>query len=90
MKQSNNDMGGNNSFPCMPCVNHHDNHRAKINDDTNGICINKLFNTAVARPVGRKEMMENEDARKPMRKEWLGQHAARVYDFSVWQGSMMT
>ena len=42
-----------------------------------------MFNTAVARPVARKEMMENEEARKAMRKEWLGQHAAGVYDFSV-------
>ena len=67
----------------MPCVNRHDNHREKINDDTNGINIAKLFNTAVARPVGRKDMMENEDARKSMRKEWPGQHAAGVYDFSV-------
>ena len=48
-----------------------------------GININKMFNTAVARPVARKEMMENEEARKAMRKEWLGQHAAGVYDFSV-------
>ena len=30
-----------------------------------------------------KRMMENEEARKAMRKEWLGQHAAGVYDFSV-------
>ena len=28
-------------------------------------------------------MMENDDARKSMRKEWLGQHDAGVYDFSV-------
>ena len=42
-----------------------------------------MFSTAVARPVARKEMMENEEARKAMRKEWLGQHAAGVYDFSV-------
>ena len=48
-----------------------------------GININKMSNTAVARPVARKEMMENEEARKAMRKEWLGQHAAGVYDFSV-------
>ena len=27
--------------------------------------------------------MKNEEARKAMRKEWLGQHAAGVYDFSV-------
>ena len=67
----------------MPCVNQHEHHRERISGDSNGININKLFNTAVARPVGRKEMMENEDACKSMRKEWLGQHAAGVYDFSV-------
>ena len=71
------------SFPCMPCINQHDHHREKITTDDGGININKMFNTAVARPVPRKEMMENEEARKAMRKEWLGQHAAGVYDFSV-------
>ena len=71
------------SFPCMPCIHQHEQHREKIITDDGGININKMFNTAVARPVGRKEMMENEDARKAMRKEWLGQHAAGVYDFSV-------
>ena len=70
-------------FPCMPCINHCDDHREKIASNGDGININKMFNTAVARPVGRKEMMENDDARKAMRKEWLGQHAAGVYDFSV-------
>ena len=71
------------SFPCMPCIHQHDHHRDKIITNDGGININKMFNTAVARPVARKEMMENEEARKAMRKEWLGQHAAGVYDFSV-------
>ena len=71
------------SFPCMPCIHQHDHHRDKITTNDGGININKMFNTAVARPVARKEMMENEEARKDMRKEWLGQHAAGVYDFSV-------
>ena len=71
------------SFPCMPCIQQHDHHRDKITTDDGGININQMFNTAVARPVARKEMMENEEARKAMRKEWLGQHAAGVYDFSV-------
>ena len=70
------------SFPCMPCIHQH-HHRDKITTNDGGININKMFNTAVARPVARKEMMENEEARKAMRKEWLGQHAAGVYDFSV-------
>ena len=71
------------SFPCMPCIHQQDHHRDKIITVDGGININKMFNTAVARPVARKEMMENEEARKAMRKEWLGQHAAGVYDFSV-------
>ena len=71
------------SFPCMPCIHQHDHHRDKLTTNDGGININKMFNTAVARPVARKEMMENEEARKAMRKEWLGQHAAGVYDFSV-------
>ena len=68
------DMAGNHSFPCMPCTNHQETRRDKLNGEANGININKMFNTAVARPVGRKEMMENDDARKSIRKEWLGQH----------------
>ena len=71
------------SHSCMPCIHQHDHHRDEIATNDGGININKMFNTAVARPVARKEMMENEDARKAMRKEWLGQHAAGVYDFSV-------
>ena len=67
----------------MPSVNQQEHHREKISGEHNGINLNKLFNTAVARPVGRKEMMENEDARTSMRKEWFGQHAAGVFDFSL-------
>ena len=76
-------IGNIHSFPCMPCINQYDYHREKNTVDDGGINLNKMFNTAVARPVARKEMMENEDARRAMRKEWLGQHAAGVYDFSV-------
>lgn len=78
-----NDMVGNHPFPCMPCINHQEAHREKLNGEANGINITKMFNTAVARRVGRKEMTENDDARKSMRKEWLGQHEAGVYAFSV-------
>ena len=46
------------SFPCMPCIHQHDHHRDKITTNDGGININKMFNTAVARPVARKEMME--------------------------------
>ena len=43
----------------------------------------KLFNAMVSRPVGRKEMMEDPDAKASMRNEWLGQHKQGVYDFSI-------
>ena len=42
-----------------------------------------MFNAMVSRPVGRKEMMEDPDAKASMRNEWLGQHKQGVYDFSV-------
>ena len=42
------------SFPCMPCIHQHDHHRDKITTNDGGININKMFNTAVARPVARK------------------------------------
>jgi hypothetical protein len=34
-------MVSNHPFPCMPCVNHHETHREKLNGDTNGINISK-------------------------------------------------
>ena len=43
----------------------------------------KMFNAMVSRPVGRKEMMEDPEARAFMRNEWLGQHKQGVYDFTV-------
>jgi len=33
-----------------------------------------MYNAMVSRPVGRKEMMEDPDAKASMRNEWLGQH----------------
>ena len=44
------------AFPCMPCINQCDEHREKIQQDHQGININKMYNTAVARPVARKEI----------------------------------
>jgi hypothetical protein len=43
----------------------------------------KMFNAMVSRQVGRKEMMEDPEARAFMRNEWLGQHKQGVYDFTV-------
>jgi len=42
-----------------------------------------MFNAMVSRPVGRKEMMEDPDAKASMRSEWLGQHEQGVYDFPI-------
>ena len=52
------------SFPCMPCIQQHDHHRDKITTSDGGININKMFNTAVARPVARKEMNGKRGSRK--------------------------
>ena len=70
--KNNESMVGNHSFPCMPCINQHEAHHEKLNGETNGININKMLITAGARPVGGKEMMENDDALKSMRKELPG------------------
>ena len=35
-------------FPCMPCINHCDDHREKLASNGDGININMMFNTAVA------------------------------------------
>ena len=65
------------AFPSMPCIPHHGEHREKIAD-------NRMhFNAAVARPVGRKEMLGNPEAFASMQKEWKGQRDAGVYDFSI-------
>ena len=69
------------SVPCMPCVHQDLEHREKFGQT--GVRFGKLFNAMVSRPVGRKEMMEDPDAKASMRNEWLGQHKQGVYDFSV-------
>ena len=51
------------SFPCMPCIHQHDHHRDKIyNKMMVELTSTKCLTQAVARPVARKEMMENEEA----------------------------
>ena len=69
------------SVPCMPCVHQDLEHREKFGQT--GVRFGKLFNAMVSRPVGRKEMMEDPDAKASMRNEWLGQHKQGVYDFSI-------
>ena len=56
----------------MPCVHQDLEHREKFGQT--GVRFGKLFNAMVSRPVGRKEMMEDPDAKASMRNEWLGQH----------------
>ena len=58
------------SIPCMPCVHQDLEHREKFGQGD--VRFGKLFNTMVSRPVGRKEMMEDPDAKASMRNEWLG------------------
>jgi len=65
----------------MPCVHQDLEHREKFGQTD--VRFGKLFNAMVSRPVGRKEMMEDPDAKASMRSEWLGQHKQGVYDFSV-------
>ena len=49
------------SIPCMPCVHQDLEHREKFGQ--NDVRFGKLFNAMVSRPVGRKEMMEDPDAK---------------------------
>ena len=69
------------SIPCMPCVHQDRGHREKFGQSE--MRFGKLYNAMVSRPVGRKEMMEDPDAKASMRNEWLGQHKQGVYDFSI-------
>ena len=69
------------SIPCMPCVHQDLEHREKFGQGE--MRFGKLYNAMVSRPVGRKEMMEDPDAKASMRNEWLGQHKQGVYDFSI-------
>lgn len=65
------------TFPLMPCVATCEVHREK-----NVSSPPFHFNAAVARPVGRKEMLGDPTAYAAMQKEWKGQHDAGVYDFT--------
>ena len=69
------------SIPCMPCVHQDLEHREKFGQGE--MRFRKLYNAMVSRPVGRKEMMEDPEAKASMRNEWLGQHKQGVYDFSI-------
>ena len=69
------------SIPCMPCVHQDLEHREKFGQGE--MRFGKLYNAMVSRPVGRKEMMEDPDAKASMRNEWLWQHKQGVYDFSI-------
>lgn len=66
----------------MPCVSRIDSHRDQIPGNMMG-CNVLGFNVAVSRPVGRKEMMHDPDARASMQKEWKGQRDSGAYDFSI-------
>eukprot|EP00435_Cladocopium_sp_Y103_P040038 s2308_g10.t2 len=69
-------------FPSMPCVSQLDEHRER--NVVGGSNVESLgFNAVVSRPVGRKEMMDDKDAKASMQKEWKGQRDAGVYDFTV-------
>ena len=56
------------SIPCMPCVHSHQGHRGKLNEG-GSMKFGKMFNAMVSRPVGRKEMMEDPEARASMRNQ---------------------
>ena len=65
------------SIRCMPCVHQGFEHREKFGQSD--VKFGKLF----SRPVGRKKMMEDPDAKASMRNGWLGQHMQGVYDVSI-------
>ena len=60
------------SIPCMLFAHQDFGHREKVAQ--NEMKFGKMYNAMVSRPVGRKEMMEDPDAKASMRNEWLGQH----------------
>ena len=69
------------SIPCMPCAHQDFEHREKFGQSD--MRFGKMFNAMVSRPVGRKEMLEDPDAKASMRSEWLGLHEQGVYDFPI-------
>lgn len=69
-------------FPTMPCISHVDQHRGRLTSKFNQAS-NLGFNAMVSRPVGRKEMMDDPEARASMQKGWKGQRDAGVYDICL-------
>ena len=70
------------SFPCMPCIHQYDHHRDKIASNDGGININKMFNTAVARPVARKEMMEHGSLNVPFWEYWTSPYSSHYRPYT--------
>ena len=68
-------------IPVMPCTCFvKDDHRERLGSSVIGSIVG---NALVARPVGRKEMLNDPEALESMMKEWKGQWTAGVYDFKV-------
>ena len=57
-----------------------DDHRERLGSSLMGSIVGSA---SVARPVGRKEMLNDPEALESMMKEWKGQWSAGVYDFKV-------
>ena len=71
----------NQGTPMMPCTHFvKDDHRERLGSSLMGSIVG---NALVARPVGRKEMLNDPEALESMMKEWKGQWSAGVYDFKV-------
>ena len=67
--------------PMMPCTHFvKDDHRERLGSSLMGSIVGSAL---VARPVGRKEMLNDPEALESMMKEWKGQWSAGVYDFKV-------
>ena len=64
------------SIPCMPCVHEDLEHGEKFGQSE--MKSGKMFIAMVSRPVGRKEMMEDPDARASMRNEWENKKRSSV------------
>ena len=71
----------NQGTPMMPCTHFvKDDHRERLGSSLMGSIVGSAL---VARPVGRKEMLNDPEALESMMKEWKGQWSAGVYDFKV-------
>ena len=67
------------SIPCMPCVHQDLEHRKKFGQGE--MRFGKLYNAMVSRPVGRKEMMEDPDAKAFYEERVVGAAQARSLRF---------